>query len=137
MNLHLTYFGDNNFSIGKNRIKKQSENFGVFKSFQEFGEDDLVGDFWENHAKKMMERRFGMPNRFYGYYACKSYFVLKALKNIPNNDVLLYVDSGCELNKNGLENLKLKVYFLHWIFQKFNGLKWIHTVALLVIMMII
>ena len=44
MNLHLTYFGDNNFSIGKNRIRKQAENFEVFKSIQEFGEEDLEYD---------------------------------------------------------------------------------------------
>jgi hypothetical protein len=106
MNLHLTYFGDNNFSIGKNRIRKQAEGFNVFKSIQEFGENDLVGDFWKNHASKMMTERVGMPSRFYGYYACKSYFVGEALKNIPEDDVLLYVDSGCELNKNGLEKLQ-------------------------------
>lgn len=106
MNLHLTYFGDNNFTIGKNRIRKQAENFGVFKSIQEFGEDDLTGDFWENHASKMMQPRAGMPNRRYGYYACKPYFIGKALRNIPEGDVLLYVDSGCELNKNGINMLQ-------------------------------
>ena len=105
MNLHLTYFGDNNFSIGKNRIRKQAENFEVFKSIQEFGQEHLTGNFWESKASKMMMERSGMPNRFYGYYACKSYFVGEALKNIPENDVLLYVDCGCELNKNGLEKL--------------------------------
>jgi len=107
MNLHLTYFGDNNFFIGKNRIKKQAENFGVFESIQEFGESDLEDNlFWEQYAKPMMKPRSGMPNRYYGYYACKPYFILKALENIPENDVLLYVDSGCELNKNGLEKLQ-------------------------------
>jgi hypothetical protein len=105
MNLHLTYFGDTNFSIGKNRIRKQAEDFGVFKSIQEFGEEDLTGDFWENNASKMMIQRSGMSDRFYGYYAAKSYFVGEALKNIPEGDVLLYVDSGCELNKNGLNKL--------------------------------
>jgi hypothetical protein len=106
MNLHLTYFGDNNFSLGKRRIRKQAENFEVFKSIQEFGEDDLVGEFWENYASKMMVHRVGVPNKFYGYYACKSYFVGEALKNIPEDDILLYIDSGCELNKNGLKKLK-------------------------------
>lgn len=106
MNLHLVYFGDNNFSIGKNRIRKQAEGFGVFKSIQEFGEDHLDGEFWENCASKMMTQRVGMPNKFYGYYACKTYFVGEALKNIPENDILLYVDSGCELNKNGLKKLQ-------------------------------
>ena len=105
MNLHLTYFGDNNFSIGKNRIRKQAENFEVFKSIQEFGQEHLTGDFWENEASQMMMERTGMPNRFYGYYACKSHFVGEALKNIPEDDVLLYVDCGCELNKNGLDKL--------------------------------
>ena len=107
MKLHLTYFGDNNFSLGKNRIRKQAENFGVFNSIQEFGESDLEDNlFWEQYAKPMMDPRVGMPGRYYGYYACKPYFILKALENIPENDVLLYVDSGCELNKNGLEKLK-------------------------------
>ena len=105
MNLHLVYFGDDGFSIGKNRIKRQAENFGVFKSIQEFGEQDLKGDFWNNYASKMMIRRVGMPDKFYGYYACKAYFVEEALKNIPEDDILLYVDSGCELNKNGLGKL--------------------------------
>ena len=107
MNLHLTYFGDNNFSIGKNRIKSQAENFSVFKSIHEYGEEDLKNNsFWDNHAKKMMSLRSGSNKRYYGYYACKPYFILETLKSIPENDVLLYVDSGCELNKNGLEKLQ-------------------------------
>ena len=107
MDLHLTYFGDNNFSIGKNRIRAQADNFGVFKSIFEYGEKDLENNsFWENHAKSMMTQRSGMQRRYYGYYACKPYFILQALHSIPENDVLLYVDSGCELNKNGLEKLQ-------------------------------
>ena len=106
MNLHLVLFGDKNYSIGKNRIRKQAENFGIFKSIQEFSEDDLTGEFWEDHAKKMMMPREGMPDRFYGYYACKPYFVGKALRNIPEGEVLLYVDSGCELNKNGMKMME-------------------------------
>ena len=66
----------------------------------------MTGDFWENHAKKMMMPRVGMPDRFYGYYACKPYFVGKALRNIPKGDVLLYIDSGCELNKNGMKMME-------------------------------
>lgn len=107
MELHLTYFGDNNFSLGKNRIRKQAENFGVFKSILEFGEFDLEDNlFWEQYAKPMMAFRTGMSNRYYGYYACKPYFILNALESIPENDVLLYVDSGCEINGNGLEKLQ-------------------------------
>lgn len=107
MNLHLTYFGDNNFSIGKRRIRTQAENFGVFKSVLEYGEQDLENNtFWETYAKPMMKPRVGMQRRYYGYYACKPYFILQALNSIPENDVLLYVDSGCELNKNGLEKLQ-------------------------------
>lgn len=110
MNIHLTFFGDNNFSIGKKRIRRQAENFGVFKSILEFGEKDLENNsFWDNYAKPMMGPRLGMPGRYYGYYACKPYFVLKSLESIPENDILLYVDSGCELNKNG--GLKLEQYY--------------------------
>jgi hypothetical protein len=109
MNLHLTYFGDETFSLGKERIKRQAENFNIFKSIQEFGENDLNvnhSDFWNECKKYMMQQRIGGGKKYYGYYACKPYFILEALKNIPENDVLLYVDSGCELNKNGI----LKIY---------------------------
>lgn len=107
MKLHLTYFGDNNFILGKNRIRKQSKNFDVFKSVHEFGESDLVNNlFWEEYVKPMMIPRQGMPQKYYGYYACKPYFILKALEKIPENNILLYIDSGCELNKNGLKKLQ-------------------------------
>jgi len=106
MRLHLTFFGDNNFTIGKNRIKNQAKNFGVFESILEFGESDLENNsFWETYAKPMMRPRLGMPQKYYGYYACKPHFILKALESIPQDHVLLYVDSGCELNKNGLKKL--------------------------------
>jgi diadenosine tetraphosphatase ApaH/serine/threonine PP2A family protein phosphatase len=107
MNLNLTYFGHNNFSPGKKRIRRQAENFGVFSSIREYGEDDLNDkSFWNDYAQHMMQERIGMPGKFYGYYACKPYFVEKALNEIEENDVLLYVDSGCELNKNGLPKLE-------------------------------
>ena len=107
MNLHLTYFGDNNFSLGKKRIRQQEENFEVFKSIQEFDEHDLKNDsFWENTVQHMMQNRVSVPGKFYGYYAAKAYFVEKVLNKIPENDILLYVDSGCELNKNGFPKLE-------------------------------
>ena len=107
MNLHLTYFGDNNFSPGKKRIRKQAENFEVFSSIKENGEDDLRNNsFWDNSVQHMMQERIGVPGKFYGYYACKPYFVEKTLNEIEEDDVLLFVDSGCELNKNGLSKLE-------------------------------
>jgi hypothetical protein len=109
MNIHLTYFGDNTYSYGKERIRRQAESLGVFKSIQEFGEDDLNtkhSGFWNTCQECMMQERPGGERKYYVYYACKPYFVLEALMNIPENDVLLYVDSGCELNKNGISKLE-------------------------------
>ena len=105
MNLHLTYFGDNSFNYGKKRLKTQAENFGIFKSIQEFGENDLNDNFWNKHASKMMTRRLSQPSKFYGYYAIKPHFVSKALENIPENDVLLFLDAGCELNNRGKKRM--------------------------------
>lgn len=109
MNIHLIYFGDNTYSFGKQRIRRQAENFGVFKNILEFGEDDLNGDhqnFWNQCKECMMTERPGGEKKYYGYYACKPYFILEALKNIPEDEVVLYVDSGCELNKNGIARLE-------------------------------
>jgi hypothetical protein len=109
MNIHLTYFGDNTYSFGKQRIRRQAENLGVFKSILEYGEDDLNTEhsvFWNECKGYMMCERPGGERKYYGYYACKPYFILEALKTIPEDDVLLYVDSGCELNKNGISRLE-------------------------------
>lgn len=109
MDLHLTYFGDDTYSFGKQRIRRQAENFGVFKSIQEYGEEDLNNQhsaFWDECKEHMMCERPGGERKYYGYYACKPYFILQSLKNIPENEVLLYVDSGCELNKNGISRLE-------------------------------
>lgn len=105
MKLHLTYFGDNNFSIGKNRIKIQAENFEVFKSIQEFDDTILENIDYFNIVNQIKDSNQQIPKRGMGYWIWKPYIVLKALENIPNNDVLLYVDCGCELNKNGFEKL--------------------------------
>ena len=56
MKLHLTYFGDENFSIGKSRIRKQAENFEVFDSILEFGESDLENN-WAVVAEAIQQHR--------------------------------------------------------------------------------
>lgn len=108
MNIHLTFFGDETFKFGKERLHQQAEDFSIFKSIQEFGEADLNDDFWINHASKMMQKRATQPlqNKFYGYYAVKPHFVSKALERIPEDDVLLFVDAGCELNFRGINRLQ-------------------------------
>jgi len=106
MKLHLTYFGDNNFSLGKNRIRKQAENFGVFESIQEFDDIIIQNTDYLEIIDKIKDSNQQIPKRGFGYWIWKPYIILKVLENIPDNEVILYVDSGCELNKNGLEKLK-------------------------------
>ena len=106
MKLHLTYFGDNNFSLGKNRIRKQAENFGVFETIQEFDDIIIQNTNYLEIIDKIKDSNQQIPKRGFGYWIWKPYIILKVLENIPDNEVILYVDSGCELNKNGLEKLK-------------------------------
>jgi len=105
MSLHLVCFGDSNYTLGKNRIKEQAENFAVFKQIHIFGENDLTNDFWENYVNKLNWKQ-GDSVRGYFYWVWKPYIISEVLNNIPEDDVILYVDSGCELNRNGLEKLK-------------------------------
>ena len=106
MNLHLVYFGDNNFTIGKNRIRKQAENFGVFKTINEFGDEIFEEDEYINFSKSILTPEGKLPKRGLGYWIWKSYLTLKIFEKIPENDVIAYVDCGCELNKNGIKKLK-------------------------------
>ena len=106
MGLHLTFFGDNRFSPGKKRLRKNAELFGCFDSIMDF--DDAVlkaTPFWEQYAQSVFlpRNKNNEHGSYISYYMCKPYVILHALAHVHDNDVLLYLDAGCELNPKGLQ----------------------------------
>ena len=89
-----------------NRIGKQANSFNIFKEIYLFTDLELKNDidFWNKHEKFILSN-----NRGYGYWLWKPYIILKVLEKMNDNDILLYCDSGCELNIDGIEHMNILI----------------------------
>jgi hypothetical protein len=59
--------------------------------------------------KEYFKDKLSIRTRGYGYWSWKPEIIYEALKDMRDDDALIYVDAGCHVNKNGLE--RLKFYF--------------------------
>jgi hypothetical protein len=84
------------------RICKEAATFNIFNNIIGLKEDYLQNDpdFWGAHHTFIENNPRG-----YGYWIWKPYIVKKQLELMNDNDILVYADSGCELNVNGLPRL--------------------------------
>jgi hypothetical protein len=91
-----------NYHNAVKRICKEAQDLRVFHEV--IGKTDLDlkndKDFWDKQSKFIENNKRG-----YGYWLWKSYIVLSQLEKMNDNDILLYCDSGCHLNPNGLRRL--------------------------------
>ncbi len=91
-----------NYHNAVKRICKEAQDLKIFHEIIGKTDLDLKNDkeFWDKHGSFIENN-----NRGYGYWVWKSYIVLRQLEKMNNNDILLYCDSGCHLNPNGLRRL--------------------------------
>ena len=84
------------------RICKEAAAFNIFNNIVGLKDDYLKNDpeFWGLHNNFLKNN-----SRGYGYWLWKPYIVKKQLELMNDNDILVYADSGCELNVNGLSRL--------------------------------
>jgi hypothetical protein len=78
-----------------NRILKQANDTNKFDKTTFYGADDLKNDteFWTTHSKFVESNERG-----FGYWIWKSYLIKKTMEQMADGDILLYLDSGCEIN---------------------------------------
>ena len=102
--IYFLSFGSpsNNYHEALERICNQAKSMNIFEKVIGLTEKDLINDseFWNKHQNFILEN-----SRGYGYWLWKPYIIKKTLESINNEDILLYLDSGCELNSNGLNKL--------------------------------
>ena len=96
-------FGNEIFYKSLNRIRDQAQTLNIFDQILIYNDKDLKEDnpdFWGKHGNFIENNKRG-----YGYWIWKSYLVLKTLESMNENDILVYSDAGCTLNKNGIPRL--------------------------------
>ena len=105
MNIHLVSFGDTvNYGGALTRMLVTSsqwryQNQRVFNSISILNQQHLHQDkiFWDTHSQFIENNPKG-----HGYWLWKSWAVKSVIANIPDNDVVLYLDAGCQINHHGV-----------------------------------
>jgi hypothetical protein len=103
MKIFLLSFGNDIYYNHLKRIKTEAESFNVFDEILIYNDKDLekFEEFWVSHKDFILNNPRG-----YGYWIWKSFLTMNAINNIMNvDDILVYVDAGCSLNKNGIDRL--------------------------------
>jgi hypothetical protein len=87
--------GEQNFIDAGNRLVGQAESTGKFDSVRLFTDIDLKDDteFWPKHSEFILKNRRG-----YGYWIWKPYLIKRTMDALVDGDILLYLDSGCEID---------------------------------------
>lgn len=99
-NVHFLSFADGRFKPALQRIHQQATNFEIFKSINLYDIESMkkeYPDFCNQHAQFITSNQRGI-----GYWIWKPYLILKKLEKIKDNDILLYIDAGCELDARGM-----------------------------------
>lgn len=94
--IHLCAFADSRYIYSQERLMWQTQNMKTITKGFHYDESDLPDAIF---GKLMDYLKPGIPG--FGFWIWKPYIILDALKRIKNGDVLLYLDTGCYLNKKG------------------------------------
>jgi hypothetical protein len=89
--------GDNYYDAVK-RLDRELKETSAFHEIVPYTDKDLKEDpqFWEKH-KDFIENN----KRGYGYWIWKPYIIMKVLDQMNENDILMYIDGGCEVMNGG------------------------------------
>lgn len=87
--------GGKNYIDAGNRLVGQAKSLELFDNIVLYTDDYLKNDieFWKQHHEFIEKNRRG-----YGYWIWKPYIVKKTLEMMKNNDILMYLDCGCEID---------------------------------------
>ena len=87
--------GGQNYYDAVERLTKQANNLNIFNKIIGYTDKDLMEDkaFWSQHSNFIQNN-----SRGYGYWLWKSYIIKKTMETLNDDDILLYLDCGCEIN---------------------------------------
>ena len=100
MKIYLCSFADSFLTPSIKRYKQQAEDLNYFEDIFIYNEHAFDGNF-----KEIFHDKLNHNTRGFGYWIWKPYIILKLLEKIDYDDILVYTDIGCHINKNGLDRL--------------------------------
>ena len=95
--IHFITYANHIFNEAKERLVKEADFFNVFSTINGLGPEDLPKEDFEKYKDILNMRRGG------GYWIWKHIIFKETFKRLKDGEYLVYLDSGCYLNKQGKE----------------------------------
>lgn len=106
-NFHLITYGNHKYEDSKKRLLKEANAFhNIFDVIQGYGPEDLPEDFSEKYKEILNCDRGG------GYWLWKPMILYQHFKKLKDGDYLVYLDSGCMLNNQGIKRFNEYIQML-------------------------
>jgi hypothetical protein len=107
-NVFMTFGSHNEYIDAATRLASQAQSFQLFTEIFLYTGNYLMSDtfFWKQHGEFIKNNQRGS-----GYWIWKSYLIKKKMEELEDGDMVMYLDSGCELD------IKEKEYLLDYIEQ--------------------
>jgi len=93
--IHFITYGNNLYEKSKKKLCQEAQQSRWFNTVTLYGPNDLTNDFKEKF-KNILE----MP-RGVGYWIWKIDIIEQKIKDVNDNDIIVYMDAGCTINKRG------------------------------------
>ena len=101
----LITFGMGPFSKRRFVLAKQAKMTKLFNTILAYGKEDFGPEF-QKHREFIDESSLN-PRQRHGYWLWKPYFIQKTLRELDEGDILMYIDSGCNINLKQISALRL------------------------------
>ena len=100
--INLLIFGNEKYYDAIKRISISMKSINDIKLIIITDKDleNTYKDFWNIHNEFISSNSIG-----YGYWIWKPYIILKTIDDLNADDILIYMDSGCELNHHNIDKL--------------------------------
>lgn len=91
----ITFGSHENYLDAGYRLINQANNLNIFNNTQLFTLENLKNEtlFWNKHQHFIENNSKG-----FGFWLWKPYLIKKEIDKLSNGDILLYLDSGCEID---------------------------------------
>lgn len=99
--VYLISYANNKFKKNQDRLNKSANKYGI-KNIISYNESNLKQTKFYSKYKYILDQPKGA-----GYWLWKPFFIYKTLKEMNNNDILIYSDSGAVFISNPLPLLKI------------------------------
>ena len=102
MKKYFITFSSKDYIDAGNRLIKQANDINLFDKIFLYTDDLLKEDsiFWAKHSNFVENN-----SRGYGYWLWKPYLIQKTMNIMNDGDILLYLDSGCEIDSKKQEEM--------------------------------